>query len=114
MSDGFESPFLKNVKIVPPPDGNATEPSPLAIPAESYIKGKNMTGEIARGVTDLKRAIQILNERKHRGYDRWRLHDKVIQGRNQYDALDEFEVIAIAQRYEMIITPSESITFTRS
>lgn len=56
----------------------------------------------------IERAVEILNERKHRDFSKWYVYH-VVPGTTRatpqdchdpYNMLDEFEAIAIAEKYE--------------
>lgn len=48
----------------------------------------------------LERAVEILNGRRHRGYDQWYARLGHAAGRDAYDNLRRFEAIAVAEKYE--------------
>lgn len=54
----------------------------------------------------LKQAIEILNREKHREWDGWDLNGDpsipatFVRGGDRYDWLEQFEAIAIAEKYE--------------
>lgn len=53
----------------------------------------------------LERAVEILNDRRHRyadgrSGDRWVIGDPFVYGPDRYDTMYPFEVIAIAEKYE--------------
>lgn len=50
----------------------------------------------------LDEAVKILNERKHRMYDDWHVnenHPDEVDCSGYYDSLEEFEAVAIAEKY---------------
>jgi hypothetical protein len=57
----------------------------------------------------LAEAVAVLNERRHRDCGKWCIviegDCRTIQGEDRYDDLDEFEAIAIAEKYQREATP---------